>query len=68
MMIPRTEDTRWPTRRLVTALAAVFVSASLVALIELVAAGSATVWVILVVVVSCLATAGLGWDAGRPPR
>ena len=57
-----------PARHFVTFLAAVLLSGSLVALIEVVAAGSATVWLVLAVAVSCLATAGLGWDAARPSR
>jgi hypothetical protein len=57
-----------PTRRLVSSLTAIVLSASLVAVIEVVAAGVATAWLVLVVVVAFLTTAGLGWDATRRPH
>ncbi len=53
-------------RRMITLLAALLMSGSLVAVIELPAMGASTLWLVLVVCVSCVTAAWVGWNASRP--
>ncbi len=56
------------TPRVVSALVALLLSVSLVALIELVATSAGAVWLVVVTTVLCLSGTWLGWDATKPPR
>ncbi len=66
--IPSRKGRRLATPRVVSALVALLLSVSLVALIELVATSAGAVWLVVVTTVLCLSGTWLGWDATKPPR